>query len=146
MTLVKVNNPVAKSLDGFFQDFFPEFSPAFNRGFRSDWNAIPPVNILEKGNAYQLELVAAGFQKSDFNIHLEGNLLTIHAETKEAVKDEQAKQIRREFQLKSFKRSFTLDDKIDAAGIVARYENGVLLVTLPKKEADQIAPKQISIQ
>ncbi len=53
--------------------------------------------------------------------------------------------IRREFSFKTFKRSFNLDEKIDADNIAARYENGVLILDLPKKEAAKASAKQISI-
>ena len=65
---------------------------------------------------------------------------------KEEAKDETLKNIRKEFSNKGFNRSFTLDEKIDAANIVARYENGLLKVDLPKKEETKIASKEITIQ
>jgi len=54
--------------------------------------------------------------------------------------------IRKEFSYKSFKRSFTVDEKIDAANITARYENGILKLELPKKEEVKSGSKEITIQ
>ena len=62
------------------------------------------------------------------------------------MKDETAKSIRKEFTLKTFKRSFTVDEKIDATNIAAKYENGILTVEVPKKEEAKIAAKEIIIQ
>lgn len=146
MTFVKVNNPIAKNLDGFVNDIFNEFPATFGRSFREDFLQFPPVNIAEKTDAYQLEVSAPGWQKESFNLKLDANVLTISAEKKEEAKDETAKVVRKEFTNKSFKRSFTLDEKIDAANISAKYENGVLQVTLPKKEVVKAAAQQITIQ
>ena len=144
MTLVKVNSQITKSFDGFFNDFFNEV-PSFGKKLSDDVFGFPPVNILENANAYQLDVAAPGMGKADFNVKLDGNLLTISAEKKEETKDETAKSIRREFSHKSFKRSFTLDEKIDATNIAAKYENGILKVTLPKKEETKAVAKEITI-
>ena len=146
MTFVKVNNPVANNLNGFVNDIFNEFPATFGRSFREDFLQHPPVNIVEKTDAYQLEVSAPGWQKESFNLKLDANILTISAEKKEEAKDETAKVVRKEFTNKSFKRSFTLDEKIDGANISAKYENGVLQVTLPKKEVVKAASKEITIQ
>ncbi len=144
MTLVKVNNPIAKSFDGFLNDFFNE-APAFGKKWNDEVFGFPPVNISENANAYHLEVVSPGMEKADFNLKLDGNILTISAEKKNEIKDETAKSIRREFNYRSFKRSFTLDEKIDAANINAKYENGVLKVDMPKKEETKALAKEITI-
>ena len=80
-----------------------------------------------------MEVVAPGFEKADFKISVDQGLLTISAEKKDEVKEESPKNIRREYSISSFKRSFTLDEKIDATNIAASYINGVLTLNLPKK-------------
>src|SRR5258705_5889636 len=146
MTLVKVNNPIAKTFDGFVNDIFNDLPVTFGRTFREDVFGFPPVNIVEQAAAYHLECAAPGWQKEDFNIKLDGNLLTISAEKKEEVKDETAKVVRKEFGSRSFKRSFTLDEKIEAANISAKYENGVLKVEIPKKEVVRPVAQEIAVQ
>ena len=84
--------------------------------------------------------------KADFNVKLDGKLLTISAEKKTEAATENEKIIRKEFGYKSFKRSFTLDEKIDAANITAKYENGILALELPKKEEVKGGAKEITIQ
>ncbi|MES2329551.1 MAG: Hsp20/alpha crystallin family protein [Bacteroidota bacterium] len=88
---------------------------------------------------------APGRNKEDFKINLDNGLLTISFEKKEEAENKEYKTIRKEFSFRSFKRSFNLDDKINTAGIQAKYENGVLKVYLPKKEEVAVAPQQIAI-
>ena len=146
MTLVRTTHPFAKNLDGLVSDLFNDWAPALGKTFKEQAFAFPPVNIQEKTDAYQLEVSAPGFDKSSFAVKLDGNLLTITAEKTEETKDETAKTIRKEFSQKAFKRSFTLDEKIEASAISAKYENGILSVVLPKKEEVKIAAKEITIQ
>ena len=146
MTLVKVNNPLSRSFDGIMKDFMNEFPSTISKTLREDVLHFPPVNITEKAGHYLVELAAPGFEKADFNVKLEENILTISTEKKEATAAEGDKLIRKEFGYKSFKRSFTIDEKINAENIVARYENGILVLELPKKEVVKPVAKEINIQ
>ena len=146
MTLVKVNNPVAKTFDGLMNDIFNDFPATFNKNVRQEVLSFPPVNILENENAYNLEVALPGLDKTDFNIKLEANILTVSSDKKENSTNETEKVIRKEFSNRAFKRSFTLDEKIEASAIEAKYENGVLKITLPKKEVAKAVTKEITIQ
>ena len=145
MTLVKVNNPISMSIDGLMKDLFNEFPSTLSKTVREDVLHFPPVNIFEKADAYRLELAAPGFEKADFNIKLEENLLSISTEKKEEAVNTESKMIRREFGYKSFKRSFTVDEKIDSQNISAKYDNGILVLELPKKEIAKVISKEISV-
>lgn len=147
MTLVKFNKrPFDRSLDNFFDNFFNEAPAAVKNDFNhSGWNHFAPVNIKETKDSYNLEVVAPGFEKTDFKIKQDGDMITISAEKKEEVKNENEKSIRKEYSYRSFKRSFTIDEKIDAGNIEAKYVNGVLTLNLPKKETVKEAEKEISI-
>ena len=138
MTLVKLNNRPVPGFSGLFNEFFNE-----NPAYQAEHTV--PVNITETADAYHLELNAPGRNKEDFQVSIENGLLTVSYEKKE-VKNENVKSIRREFTFKSFKRSFSLDEKIDAENIQAKYENGLLSFQLPKKEQAKEVKKQISIQ
>ena len=146
MTLVKTNSPFAKSFDGLMNEIFNDLPSTFGKTVREDVLGFPPVNIVEKTDAYNLALAAPGFEKSDFKIKLDGNILTISVEKTAETKSDTEKLIRREFSTKSFKRSFTVDEKIEATNISAKYENGILHVGLPKKEEVKAAAKEITIQ
>ena len=106
-----------------------------------------PVNIQETDKSYELHLVAPGLKKEDFKINLEKNVLTVSFEQKEENKEQgqDGKWLRNEYQLKSFKRSFSLNEKVDTTNIAAKYNDGVLLVTLPKKEVSEPAATEISV-
>ena len=145
MTLVKVNNPIAKNFDGLMNQFLNDFPSAVGKTIREEFVGFPPVNIDEKQNGYLLQLAAPGFEKTDFTVKLEADLLTISGAKTVETKDETVKSIRKEFSNKSFKRSFTLDEKIDGTNIVAKYENGILNVEIPKKELEKTAAKEIAI-
>jgi HSP20 family protein len=146
MTLVKVNNnSVGRSIDNMMKDLFNEFPSTVAKTFREDVFNFPPVNITEHSGLYQVELAAPGFEKADFIVNLQGNILSISTEKKDEATEETAKTIRKEFSYKSFKRSFTINEKIDVENIAAKYENGILKLELPKKEIEKPGVKTISI-
>src|SRR5450755_4863899 len=142
MTLVKVNN---RPFGNLFNDFLNEF-PASARSFGQELFAFPQTNIHETPEAYHLELNAPGRTKEDFKIKVEQGLLTISFEKKEEpANSDDYKTLRREFEFKSFKRSFSVDEKIDVESIQAKYENGVLKLLLPKKEDSKQSAKEINV-
>jgi HSP20 family protein len=102
----------------------------------------PSVNIVEHENSFSLQLAAPGLTKQDFNINIENDRLVISAEKKSEKEETKGRFTRREFSYGSFKRSFQLDDNINREGISASYEDGVLNITLPKKE--EVMQKQTS--
>ena len=144
MSYVKMNNNY-KSIDGFMKEILNEFPSAVSKAVREDVLHYPPVNIIDKANVYSVELSVPGYIKADFSIKLDNNVLTVSTEKKENNSVENEKFVRIEFSLKSFKRSFTLNEKIDTENIAARYENGILKIELPKKESYNTAPKDINI-
>lgn len=114
--------------------------------FDDNWsNVTAPVNIRETEKAYQLDVIAPGLKKEDFNIQVEKDVLSISFEKKEDNAETTEKYIRNEYQFRSFKRSFTLSDKIDSTNIAATYAEGVLSITLPKVEPAAPAVKKIDI-
>ncbi|WP_114748347.1 Hsp20/alpha crystallin family protein [Pleomorphovibrio marinus] len=150
MTLLKVKNN-GKSTE------VPTFENWFDRLF--EWpenfegrkpvsrygNSMPAVNIKEDDRAYHVELAAPGFKKEDFKINFENEQLTISSERKEEQAQEE-RITRREFSYHSFTRSFYIpEDKVDIDGIAARYSDGILHVTLPKKENNHNQVRQIEI-
>ena len=142
MTLVKVNN---RPFGNLFSDFLNEL-PVAARSFGQEVFAFPQTNIHETPEAFHLELNVPGRSKEDFKVQVEQGLLTISYEKKEEIsQSEDYKTLRREFEYKSFKRSFTVEDKIEVDGIQAKYENGVLKLLLPKKEDSKPSARQINI-
>jgi HSP20 family protein len=147
MTHVKFNRkPFEGTLNTLVDDLFSElpglFKGDFNNLERKDY---VPVNVQETEKSYILNVVAPGFEKTDFKVNLDSNLLTVSGDKKVEEKGEGQKDIRREYNFRSFKRSFTLDEKIDATKIEASYINGVLTLNLPKKEAVKASATNIVI-
>ena len=99
--------------------------------------SVPAANIHETPEMYALELAAPGMQKDDFQIALKDQMLTISSEKKQENEEKEKNMIRREFSFSSFSRSFHLPEDIDAEKIAAQYENGVLQVSIPRKERKQ---------
>lgn len=105
----------------------------------------PRANVLETDDSYRIELATPGLSKKDFQLKIDKNKLTIKVE-KEATTAEGETFKRKEFDYHHFNKSFNLSDKIDQTSIKAAYKNGVLIVTLPKKEeAKEQAARTIDI-
>jgi HSP20 family protein len=95
---------------------------------------IPTVNIIENGKDFKIEMAAPGMEKKDFHVSVENGMLTISSEKKEEMKEKKENFTRREFSYSSFSRSFRLPENCLPDKIDAKYENGILKLSLPKKE------------
>ena len=115
---------VSELLDRFFDD---------EERVANQYFAVPPANIAETDKDFRIELAVPGYQKSDFNIELDENLLVVSLENKDN-SEENLEYVLREFGYDNFRRSFRLSDKVKIEDISARYENGVLYIVIPKKE------------
>ena len=142
MTLVKTK-PKGTLIPSVFSDFFDTdrfFAPRwFEREFAE---TLPAVNIKENGKQFNIELAAPGFNKNDFKINVEEDVITISAEKKEEKKDENERFTRHEYSYNSFSRSFTLPQNANAEKVDARYDSGVLKLVLPKKEETKISSRK----
>ena len=145
MSIVKLKHYPSTSFNNLMGDFFPNFPSLYRDNNAPGVSQSVPVNITDVEGGYKLDIVAPGFQKEDFTIHLEKNLLTISAE-KKVGEEKNEKHIRKEYVFKPFKRTFTIDEKIDAEKIEAKYESGVLTLNLAKKIDVKAPAKQITIQ
>lgn len=138
-----------ESLPSVFHDFFKPWDKWFdtNGGSLAQMLTIPAVNIAEKQDRYEISLAAPGMKKDDFDIDVEGNMLTISAESEQKKEEKDEKHTRREFNYTSFSRSFTLPEGVVRDKIDATYENGLLRLMLPKtEEAKKPASKHISVK
>lgn len=121
----------------FFDDFFKpwrEWSSDFNGGRSFAALTVPAVNVSEDKDAFKLSVAAPGMKKGDFKIDLDGNVLTVSAETEQKKEEKGEKFSRQEYNYSSFSRSFNLPDSVNKDKIEAHYEEGVLKLKLPKKE------------
>jgi HSP20 family protein len=151
MSIVKRNNGslLPANPRTLFDDFFSrELFNWGNNNYSTTLSTLPSVNIKEDAQNFEVEVAAPGMEKQDFQITLEGNLLTISSSKKNQTEEKDDSYTRREFSYQSFQRSFELaKDVVDEDRIEAKYENGVLRLTIPKTEdAKKQAPRLIEIQ
>ena len=120
----------------------------FNRDFSETNTTLPSVNIKETEDKFGVEVAVPGFDKSDFNIELNNNELTISSEKKEENEQKEGERYtRREFSYQAFRRSFTLPNIVDGDKISAQYNDGVLHVDIPKREEAKPKPvRQIDVK
>jgi HSP20 family protein len=131
-----------------FDDFFKPWNEWFanDRMFGRTIN-VPAVNITEEKNEYMVALAVPGMKKDDFRIDIEGNMLTISSEKEETKEEKDKKFTRKEYNFTSFSRSFTLPDEVDKQKIEAKYEDGVLRISLPfNEEVKKPAAKHIAVK
>jgi HSP20 family protein len=131
-----------------FDDFFKPWNEWFENGNLSGRAMnIPAVNISEHKNEYQVALAIPGMKKDDFKIDVDGNMLTISSEKEETREEKEKKFTRKEYNYSSFSRSFTLPEEINKENIEATYQDGVLNISLPRKEeAKKPSAKQIAVK
>jgi HSP20 family protein len=133
-------------LPGVLSDFFNSrfFAPWFYKTGIEE--ALPPANISENEKEFKIELAVPGFKKDDIKIDLDGNVLTISANQKEEQKEENEHYTRKEFSYSSFSRAFTLPESADIGKIEAKYNDGILNLTIAKKaDAVQSKKKRINV-
>ena len=141
MLFVKNPNQLPSLFDRFFDGEMFDWS---NRNFSNTNTTLPSVNIKENPDAFTVEVAAPGFDKNDFKLELNHNTLTVSSEKKvESETKENEVFTKREFSYQSFSRSFTLPMIPDGERISANYENGILLVSIPKKEEAKPKPSRM---
>jgi len=113
--------------------FGPSLLDIENEFFEGALN-VPLANISETKNDFKVSLSAPGLKKEDFKVEVEDGALVISAEKKEESKEDTENYRRREFSYNSFSRSFELPDNVFEDKINAKYEDGMLNVSIPKKE------------
>jgi HSP20 family protein len=144
-TALRTNGNSFPTLPSLIEDFFNRNWMDTSSGNRIMSSTMPAVNIYEDNNAFQIEVAAPGLKRENFNIQLDNYALTISAERQDQKESDRLK--RREFFYGSFERTFALpENKVDGEKIEAKYVDGILHITVPKKEeARQKPARQISI-
>jgi HSP20 family protein len=128
-----------------WRDFFDlDF---FDARFPSGRSSMPAVNLSENENSYTVDLVAPGYKKEDFKLKVNEDVLTISAESKnERAEGDGREYSRREYTCSSFTRSFRLPDNAKEDAIGAKYNEGILQITIPKSRKEVRASKEINIE
>ena len=148
MKLARVSDRLFPTFPSFIDNFFSrDLMDWNNSNFSSTNSTIPAVNIKEKGESFIIEVATPGMSKENFTVNLDGDRLLISSERKDEKEEHETNYSRREFSYQSFQRSFTIPvGTVDGEKISAKYTDGILLVTLPKKEEVKPRPaKRIDI-
>lgn len=125
--------------DNFFgRDFFNDDF------FRRAWT--PAVNIKDNNKSYEIEVAAPGLKKADFNVSIENGVLSINAEREETKEEKEDNFTRREFNYNRFERTFSLPENAKEDSTKARYDKGVLKITLAKTPSKKTSAKKIAIK
>lgn len=143
MSLIKRNE--ANWLPTSFDDMFKNDWLGGTTNVNSIGTRIPAVNIQETEDGFNVDVAAPGMNKENFNIELDKDVLTISSEEKKEKETEnkEGKFTRKEFSYSSFKRAFSLPDSVDTEKISASYKDGVLELSLPKREEAKVQPKRM---
>ena len=146
MTLMKIDQKLFPNLANLWEDFLGKDVMEGNRW--KNGYSIPAVNILEQADKYLVHLAIPGMKKENFKIQVDNGVLSISSENEERkeIKNEEGKYTRREFSYESFNRSFSLPESVETENIQAKYENGILEISLPKHTpVKKEATKKISV-
>ena len=115
----------------------------FDDFFGNDWNwfttsqkSTPAYNVTESDNAYTVEVAVPGIRKEDCKIRLNGDVMTISVEKQQQLEENGKKRryLRKEFSYSKFEQSFSLPEEVDQKNVHAEVKDGVLSISLPKKE------------
>lgn len=126
----------------FNKGFFPQsFNALINEMFdetRSNQTIgfMPTADVLEKADHFEIRMTLPGIKKEDVKIALEGEMLNIEGERKTELNEENEKFIRRESSYGKFSRSFNVS-KLDTSNIEAKFENGILSLSIPKRKMEK---------
>lgn len=143
MSLIKRNE--ANWLPSVFDDMFKADWLGGTTNVNSIGTSIPAVNIQESDDNFMVEVAAPGKTRKDFKIELDNDILTISSEEKKEneTTEKNGRYTRKEFSYSNFKRAFSLPETVDNEKIAASYENGVLVINLPKKEEAKVQAKRM---
>ncbi|RTY94962.1 Hsp20/alpha crystallin family protein [Flavobacterium sp. GT3R68] len=145
-TLLK-RNGLSSPVNTLIEDFFSKdiFDWA-DKNFAAVGANLPSVNLKETDNSLEIEMAVPGMKKEDFKVEIDNNMLIISSEREEEKEENRKKDnyVRKEFNYRSFYRSFFLPESIDENKIDANYIDGILHVVVAKKLIDKKkSPKTI---
>ena len=136
MNLVRFYNPRYNSQRVLVDELF-------NNVFRNDFHDTdyvkncrnnPATNVFETEDSFKIEVMLPGYNREDVQMNIHKNILTIKVDKKEEEKNEEFKYARREFDIYNFERQYHIPKTVNEEKISARFENGILVISLPKKE------------
>lgn len=145
MSLLRRNDSGYSTLPSLWDNFLNRDIFNWGSNYANSGSNVPSVNIKETPNSFEVELAAPGMEKKDFKVELDGNTLSISSERQEEQEEKDGENYtRKEFSYRSFYRTFHLPkDVVDADKIKAKYENGLLQLSVPKREEAKQKPSRL---
>jgi HSP20 family protein len=149
-TLVNTNGNSFSSIPSLLNSFLADdWFDSSLANWRSARASMPAVNVRETNDDFVIELAAPGMKRNDFKVELDNNVLTISSSKEEngEEKGRDGEYKKREFSYQAFQRSFSLPEAgVEGGKISAKYVDGILFVTVPKREESKLKPvRQISV-
>ena len=147
MNLVRFHNPSYNANRVLVDELFNNlFKNDYHEDYIKSCGSKPATNVFETEKEFKIEILLPGFAKEDVQLKVHNNLLTIKVEKEKEEKSEEFKYAHREFGAFNFEKQYRVPKSVENEKINAKFENGVLNVTLPKKEeALEKAPVEIKI-
>jgi HSP20 family protein len=149
-TLVRTNGNLFPAIPSLLTNFFTDdWIDSSQASWKTSGASLPAVNVKETNDEFHIEVAAPGMKRDDFKVELDNNVLTISSqeEQKNEEGDQNGAYSRREFSYQAFQRSFSLPEgKVEGDKISAKYIDGILYITVPKREEAKVKPaKQIKV-
>jgi HSP20 family protein len=141
-----LRSEVDRLFDTFFSGGLPTFPSSFGSGVSRSSMLVPRVDVKETDNEIIDEAELPGAEEKNISLTLQNGLLTLQGEKKVAYDEEKENYRVMERSYGSFQRSLRLPDMVDEDKVEARFENGVLRVTLPKRPEAGGPPRRIDIK
>ena len=144
MSLIRYNRMHAPGMFNLLNDIFSDdFSNS--ESMMRNLNMTPAVNIKETEKSFELEMAVPGMDKKDVKVEVENDFLKVSSSQENEIKEEDKNYKRREFHFSSFERAFTIPEELDGSKIEAKQENGILFISVPKKEVKPSLKKMIKV-
>jgi len=139
-----VEEGFGRLVESMFEDFFAPMALGGNR-LLDDGASIPRIDLLENDQAFEIQAEMPGVEKEDLKVAIDHQRVTIEGECRKANERREGENVvYSERSARKFMRSFTLPSEVDEAAAQARLDNGVLHLTLPKKQGS--AARRIDVQ
>jgi len=142
MSLINYNRPLFPRWNNFFEGLLPEDRFL---AFDSKFDLVPAANIEEKDSEFVISMAVPGVNKDDINVEVHDNVITISSEKEESSEESEKNYSRKEYSYNSFSRTFKLPQNVKEDKIEANYENGELVLQLPKAEPEVKKVKKIKV-
>lgn len=142
MSLVRNNRPLFPRWGNFFEGFLPDDRLI---GDAHKYGSMPAANIEEKDDEFVITLAIPGVKKEDIEIEVHDNVIRISSEKEDTSEDNEKNYSRREYSYSSFNRTFRLPQGVKEEAILANYQNGELILQLPKDNPVEKSIKKIQV-